>query len=108
MLNETKKTCVFCLKKTEDNGGLRCLLLQRKLKTNTGCIDVLAGFELAETEHYYYYLFILFIHYTIRSLYCHRIFSGEFLCLGLSTLVHQGLYFLDPSADPHPYNPRVS
>ena len=44
------------------------------------------------------------MHFTIRSLYCHRISSTEVLGLGLSTLVHQGHHLLDPSADLHPLN----
>ena len=47
---------------------------------------------------------VLFLHYTIRSLYCHRISSAELLGLGLSTLVHQGHNLLDPSADLNPSN----
>ena len=35
------------------------------------------------------------MHYTILSLNCHRISSGEFLGLGLSTLVHQGHHLLE-------------
>ena len=46
--------------------------------------------------------------YTIRSLYCHRISSGEFLGLGLSTLVHQGHYLLDTSADLQVTKPQPS
>ena len=35
------------------------------------------------------------MHYTILSLNCHRISSGEFLGLRLSTLVHQGHHLLE-------------
>ena len=53
-----------------------------------------------------YQIRIWFLHYTIRFVLSQNFFLIVCLCLGLSTLVHQGHHLLDPSADLHPSDQR--